>query len=109
MFLAAELILPDLRLHREKGFIGNIPTKRVAMSIEGDLDDSATVSVTFAGVGDGVLTATDVAVIPLDDRIDGGTKGAVCASFRGVNLLEMYHRETRSLAHEACVGINFGQ
>lgn len=80
--------------------------KRAKMSITKEIDEKSTVSLSFKGEGDGVLTVTRVALVPTErGTAVSNIRNSMCASFKGNNLLELNGSIQKTLSHKACIGV----
>lgn len=90
--------------------MGNMLIKRAKMSITQELDEKSTVSLSFKGEGDGVLTVTRVALVPTErGTVVSNIRESMCASFKANNLLELNGEIKKTLSRKACLGIPNGK
>ena len=71
--------------------------------LDGTVDESSTVGVSFIGQGSGVLTVPKLYLDPLTKVT--GIPVQMCTKFKGINLLDdVGHSVTKHLSHASCRG-----
>lgn len=79
------------------------------LRIDQYVDETTTASVSFNGEGDGYLTVSRVALVPLERGVFEVYRKAYCANFREVNLLDVEGSVRKTLSRRGCLGVPGGR